>query len=360
MRVLGFMSGTSLDGVDAAVLETDGERSVTFGPARAVSYSADERRILETAVAVALEDGFSRSGQQVFEEAEAVILQSHLRLGREMCEQARPIDLIGFHGQTVLHRPEQHLTLQLGRPQVLADTLGVPVIADLRHRDMQEGGQGAPIVPVYHAALATLRNLERPAVFLNIGGVANITWIGADSKIEAYDVGPGNGLIDQWVASHGRGTYDQDGRLASSGTSHAGIVGQMMSHPFFGISGPRSLDRYDFSLDAVQSLSLEDGAATLTAFTAEAVAHAVRALSEVPRTWVLCGGGRHNKALRQELDHRMGQCRLAEDFGFRGDFIEAEAIGFLAVRALRGLPITFPGTTGVAHPVSGGALYQPS
>lgn len=359
MRVLGFMSGTSLDGVDAAILETDGERLIDFGPARAVSYTAAQRGILEAAVAMALSDPFSPFEPQAFLEAEAVILQSHLKLGREIIEQSDAVDLIGFHGQTVLHRPEQHLTLQIGHPQALADGLQLPVVGDLRIRDMQEGGQGAPIVPIYHAALAELRGLEKPTAFLNIGGVSNITWIGPNNALEASDVGPGNGLIDQWVAAHGLGSCDMDGRLAGAGTAHAEIVRQMMAHPFFGQTGPRSLDRYDFNLDAVQSLSVEDGAATLTAFTVEAVANAVPSLPGAPRGWVLCGGGRHNKTLRHALGRRLGRCHLAEDFGFRGDFVEAEAIAFLAARSVHGFPITFPGTTGTSHPTTGGTLYRP-
>ncbi|HVW73669.1 MAG TPA: anhydro-N-acetylmuramic acid kinase [Rhizomicrobium sp.] len=360
MRILGFMSGTSLDGVDAALLETDGERLIAFGPARAVSYTAAQRRVLEAAVAMALSDRFPPFEPKAFADAEAVILETHLKLGREISEQSGPVDLIGFHGQTVLHRPDQHLTLQIGRPQALADGLQIPVVGDLRIRDMQEGGQGAPIVPIYHAALAELRGLEKPVAFLNIGGVSNITWIGPDNALEAFDVGPGNGLIDQWVAAHGLGSCDTDGRLAGLGIAHADVIRRMMEHPFFGLTGPRSLDRYDFNLDAVQSLSAEDGAATLTAFTAEAVAHAVQALPEAPRTWVLCGGGRHNKTLGHELDRRLGGCHLAEDFGFRGDFVEAEAIAFLAARSVRGLPITFPGTTGTPRPTTGGKLYRPA
>jgi anhydro-N-acetylmuramic acid kinase len=360
MWVLGLMSGTSLDGVDAAVIETDGEHVSAFGPARTMPYQQDERVILEGAVAQALQPSFDVRNRSIFLKAEAVILRTHARLVRELIQEGAPVDLVGFHGQTVLHRPEQKRTLQIGNPAALAETLGLPVIADLRMRDLQEGGQGAPLVPVYHAALANRLDLARPIAFLNLGGVSNVTWIGEDGELRAFDVGPGNGLIDQLVAAHGLGTFDTDGRLAQAGRPQEDVVNLLMQHPFFGQTGPKSLDRYDFSLEPVRHLSVEDGAATLAAFSAQAVATAIKLLPARPSVWILCGGGRHNPALIEQLEARAGRCISADELGLRGDFIEAEAIAYLAARSCLGLPITFPSTTGISRPSTGGILHLPT
>jgi anhydro-N-acetylmuramic acid kinase len=360
MRVLGLMSGTSLDGVDAAMIETDGESISAFGPARTMPYQQDERAILEAAVAQALQVSFDPRNRLTFLKAEAVILQTHARLVRELIREGVVIDLVGFHGQTVLHRPEQKRTLQIGNPAALAETLNLPVIADLRIRDLLEGGQGAPLVPIYHAALARKLGLERPLAFLNLGGVSNVTWIGEGGELRAFDIGPGNGLMDQLVAAHDLGTFDVDGRLAQAGRPHEDIVNLLMQHPFFSQAGPKSLDRYDFSLEPVRHLSVEDGAATLAAFSAQAVAASIKLLPAPPSFWILCGGGRHNLALVAQLEARAGRCILADDLGLRGDFVEAEAIAYLAVRSRLALPITFPNTTGVSRPITGGTLYCPS
>jgi len=359
MLVMGFMSGTSLDGVDGAVIETDGEQVIAFGPAKTVAYTADERAVLGGAVAEALRPSFRLSDRGPFAKAEAVILDTHVRLARELMGRAGAIDLAGFHGQTVLHRPDRQFTLQIGDPAALAACLGIPVIADLRIRDMKEGGQGAPLVPAYHAALAKRADLPRPLAFLNLGGVSNVSWIGVDGDIRAFDVGPGNGLIDQFVASRGLGAYDAGGRLALAGRPHENIVTELMRHPYFERFGPKSLDRYDFNIVPVSDMSVEDGAATLAAFSAQAVAASIALLPSAPKLWILCGGGRHNRALVEQLESRAGPCVSADDLGLRGDLIEAEAIAYLAARSSLDLPITFPGTTGVGQPTSGGLLYPP-
>jgi anhydro-N-acetylmuramic acid kinase len=357
MRVLGLMSGTSLDGVDAAVIDTDGEQILGFGPSRTFPYTAEERGILGAAVSKALDIGPDAQFSAEVKAAEAVILNTHAHAVRELVAEG-DLDLIGFHGQTILHRPEQKLTIQIGDPSALAGVLGVPVVADLRQRDLQEGGQGAPLVPIYHAALAKRLNHALPLAFLNLGGVSNLTWIGEGGALRAFDVGPGNGLIDQLVSQAGLGAYDVDGRLAAAGSVHEPIVEAMMGHPFFERAGPKSLDRYDFNLDPVRHLSVEDGAATLTAFSAQAAAAAVRFLPEPPRRWILCGGGRLNKVLVKELEARAGGCISADDLGLQGDAIEAEAIAYLAARSAMGLPITFPGTTGAPHAITGGVRFE--
>lgn len=361
MRVLGFMSGTSLDGVDAAILSTDGEAIASFGPTELLPFSADERAALIAATQDALEADGGGERPASYTRAEAIILDVHLRAARTVLARADagPIDLIGFHGQTVLHRPDRGLTIQLGDPAALAGALGVPVIAYLRQADVAAGGQGAPLVPIYHAALANMIGAERPVAFLNVGGVANLSWLGRDGAMIAFDTGPGNGLIDLLVQSRGAGRYDEGGRLAAAGRAHHAIVEALLASPYFTRAGPKSLDRHDFSIEAVAALSTQDAAATLIAFTAEAVARGAATLPAAPTRWIVCGGGRHNPELMRALGARLGRCEPADALGLRGDFIEAEAMAFIAARSVRGLPVTFPGTTGAAHPLTAGRRWDP-
>ncbi|WP_454280401.1 anhydro-N-acetylmuramic acid kinase [Sphingomonas sp. Marseille-Q8236] len=361
MLVMGYMSGTSLDGVDVALIETDGERIGGFGPAAMIPFATADRAVVERAT----QDALAWNGHGVappsFEDAAAVIHRSHVAAGERVIKEAgRRPDLIGFHGQTVLHRPERRLSVQIGDPQRLADALDVPVVAQMRQDDLHAGGQGAPLVPAYHAALAEHLGLARPVAFLNIGGVANLTWIGSDGTLIAFDTGPGNGLIDQVVQAHGAGRYDDGGRFAAAGAVDTRVLAELLAHDYFRETGAKSLDRYDFPLDWADACSLEDASATLTAFTAEAVALAARSLPASPELWVICGGGGHNPVLMAALRDRLGPCRTADEIGLRSDFVEAEAMAFLAARSALGLPLTFPGTTGVAEPLTGGRTWQPT
>lgn len=356
------MSGTSLDGVDAAILETDGERVTGFGPALLLPFDAGERDVLLRATADALAGDGAAPAPASFAAADRTIVAAHVRAARALLAEpgAGPVALAGFHGQTVLHRPERGLSIQLGDPAALAAALGVPVVARLRQGDLAAGGQGAPLVPVYHAALAGWLGAGRPVAFLNVGGVANVSFIGAGGELVAFDTGPGNGLIDLMLQRRTGARYDADGRLAAAGRVDAGALAAMMANPYLDRPGPKSLDRYDFPLDAVAGLSVDDAAATLVAFTAETIADAVRHLPAPPGRWIVCGGGRHNPVLMAALRARLGHVDDADALGLRGDFLEAEAFAFLAARSVRGLPLTFPGTTGVAGPTTGGEVFQPS
>ncbi|QIG80184.1 anhydro-N-acetylmuramic acid kinase [Stakelama tenebrarum] len=362
MRVLGYMSGTSLDGVDAAIIDTDGHEVRHFGPAAFTAFTDGERKTIGRAVELGLRwNGYGET-PAIFIAASAALHDVHLRTaGKLLAANGGALDLVGFHGQTVLHRPERGLTIQIGDPDRLSQDLGVPVVAGMRHADMANGGQGAPLVPAYHAALAPrVAAGAGPVAFLNLGGVANVTWVGADGTLIAFDTGPACGLIDSLVQARGAGAYDADGALAARGKVDGAILDAMLGHPYFRQRPPKSLDRYDFSTSRVDPLSLEDAAATLTAFTVEAVALACEVFPRPPRTWVVCGGGRHNATMMRALALRLGDCRSADDFGLRGDFIEAEAMAFLAARSRLGLPLTFPGTTGVARAISGGTLSLPA
>ncbi|MGI4733047.1 MAG: anhydro-N-acetylmuramic acid kinase [Janthinobacterium lividum] len=362
MRVLGFMSGTSLDGVDAAILETDGVAVTGFGPALLEGFTGEELACLTRATADALAGDGAEPWPASFAIASTAIVAAHVRAARTLLARsdAGTVELVGFHGQTVLHRPDRGLSIQLGDPAALAAALAVPVVARLRQGDLAAGGQGAPLVPVYHAALAGWLRADLPVAFLNVGGVANVSFVGAHGKLVAFDTGPGNGLIDLMLQQRTGTRYDDGGRIAAAGQIDAGALAAMLTNPYLDRPGPKSLDRYDFTLDAVDALSVEDAAATLTAFTAASVAACLPHLPAPPRRWIVCGGGRHNPVLMAALRERLGQVDDADALGLRGDFLEAEAFAFLAARSVRGLPITFPGTTGVAEPTTGGEAFPPA
>lgn len=365
-RVIGLMSGTSLDGVDAALIETDGETIRAFGPGTEVSYSAQDRSILQDAVDRALDWGFEGT-QPDFVAAEAVLNRTHVAAVRAVLDRepadAPPVDLVGFHGQTVLHKAprdgEPGRTLQIGNGAAVAKALGIPVVYDFRSADMEKGGQGAPLAPLYHRALAHKAGLDDVAV-LNLGGVANVTWLEDGQDPIAFDTGPANGLIDAWCQELTDKSYDEGGQLACAGAVDLDVLAQLMSHEFFPKAAPKSLDRWDFSLAPVRGLSLEDGAATLTRFTARTVADAIRMLGEPPRVLVT-GGGRHNATLMGMLEEELPRVKVepVEAVGWRGDLIEAEAFAWLAARYERGLPTSLPSTTGASEPVCGGRRADP-
>ncbi|HEY8290530.1 MAG TPA: anhydro-N-acetylmuramic acid kinase [Acetobacteraceae bacterium] len=350
-RTIGLMSGTSLDGVDAAWLETDGERIARFGPNLTIPYDdrlrADLRQILEQAASLSPDDPALKSATARLTEYHA---KAVLALGQ-------PADLVGFHGQTILHQPEQLRTWQIGDAATLAARVGLPVACDFRLADVAAGGQGAPLAPIYHAALA--RDLPRPLAVLNIGGVANVTWIGAGGELVAFDTGPGNGPLDDWMMRHTGAAFDRDGELARSGAADEGVLTRLLGHPYFARPGPKSLDRLDFAAtlraSGIELLSPADGAATLVAFTARAVAAAP--LPAKPVRWLVCGGGRLNAAIMGALRNRLdAPVEAVEAAGWNGDALEAQCFGYLAARVSAKLPISFPGTTGVAGPMTGGRI----
>ena len=363
MRALGLMSGTSMDGIDVALIETDGENALTRGPAMTLAYNLEQREALAEAVSHAR--GIVRRGDRPgnLTATERMVTELHAAAVHAFCRKQKidraTIDVIGFHGQTVLHRPRQRLTVQLGDGPLLAELSTRPVVYDLRAEDVAIGGEGAPLVPVYHRALAA-RIETRPVAVLNIGGVANVTWIGSDGRLIAFDTGPGNAMIDDLVKRRLGAAFDSDGALAAKGKVHEDYVKEYLRHTFFAAPAPKSLDRNVFAGELVDALSIEDAAATLTAFAAESIAKARENLPEEPRLWIVCGGGRKNKTLMSMLAGRVENAVVpAEAAGLDGDAIEAEAWAYLAVRSLKRLPITFPGTTGVFHPITGGVLAKP-
>jgi anhydro-N-acetylmuramic acid kinase len=408
--IIGLMSGTSADGVDAALLTTDGRTVAEAGASLFVPYSNELRaQILGLMKGEGDETQIAHSLTQVHIQAVNQLIKL-ANVSRET------ISLIGFHGQTIKHQPEIGLTQQIGDAELMARTLGIPVVADFRSNDVAHGGQGAPLVPLYHAALAEKQAL--PLLVVNIGGVANVTWIGEastshalhrpsplagearwggvdeeyerspllqpppargggslealpslDFEILAFDCGPGNALLDDWVHQHIGTRYDENGELAAKGKVHEDIVAALMAKKFFARAVPKSLDRNEFAqaLDAVAHLSPADGAATLTAFTAQAIAAALDHVPHRPELMIICGGGRHNPTLMRMVSDRVnlppnggGTSVLpVEALGWNGDMLEAQAFAYLAARSVQGLPLSLPSTTGVREAVSGGALFMP-
>jgi anhydro-N-acetylmuramic acid kinase len=364
--VIGLMSGTSMDGIDVAHLLTDGEAAIEWGGARTYPYSDADRSCLAEAMAAAR--GVSRRDERppALARAEALVTTRHGEAMEQFCRDERlrlaDIDLVGFHGQTVLHDPAQRLTMQLGDGQALAGRLGTPVAWDFRAADMAAGGQGAPLAPAFHRALARKLTLPLPVVFLNIGGVANATWVGPGDSLIAFDTGPGNALLDDWVRRATGAAYDSEGRLAALGHVDGEALHAMMRHGYFAKPPPKSLDRNAFTLDPVAGMRAEKGAATLLAFTVDSIVAARTHFPMPAALWIACGGGRHNATLLRQLGEALAQygedLLTAEGAGLDGDALEAQAFAYLAVRACSGTPITFPGTTGVPAPLTGGRIAK--
>lgn len=363
IRALGLMSGTSLDGIDAAIIETDGEGAVRAGPSLSVPYKPEERLLLSLALEAAKTWQPEEPMPEEIAEAERHLTLANALAVRSLLTEAglKPADVavIGFHGQTVLHQPERSRTVQIGLGDVLARLTGIDVVNDFRSADVAAGGQGAPLVPLYHQALVKSAGVTESVAIINIGGVGNITYVGTDGALLAFDTGPGNALIDDWAFAHTGVPVDRDGSLAASGEVDMDALEALMNHAFFDTPPPKSLDRFSFSPDPVKHLLPPDGAATLTAFTVEAIARGLAHVPGVPSRYIVCGGGRHNPVLMAMLSKRLqGGVLPAEDLGWRGDDVEAEAFAYLAVRSLLGLPLSLPTTTGVPEPTLGGRFHR--
>ncbi|AOW23863.1 anhydro-N-acetylmuramic acid kinase [Sphingomonas melonis TY] len=361
MLAIGLMSGTSLDGIDAALIDTDGEGEVRPLAFRGEPYSDAAREQLAAATALALTFDRPRASPDIVAAGE-LIDRTHAfavhKLLRDAGVAAADVAVIGYHGQTVAHRPDRGWTWQIGDGAVLARATGIAVVSDMRSADVAAGGQGAPLLPIYHAALTA--GLERPVAVLNLGGVGNVTFVGEDGALVAFDTGPANGLIDSWVEAETGARYDADGALAASGHVDEAVLTAMLDHPYFAAPSPKSLDRNDFTIQPARGLSAADGAATLTAFTAATVAEALDQLPARPKRLIVAGGGRHNPTLLRMIGERTGIAPEASDtLGWDGDAMEAEGFAYMAVRTLKGLPISFPGTTGVPHPLPGGRVDRP-
>lgn len=356
---LGLMSGTSLDGIDAALIQTDGKQIFEFGPWLTVPYDAPFRDLLREAA-------FGR-GDILMAEQELTL--RHADAVKELLGKAnltrKEVRVVGFHGQTVAHRPHERITWQIGNGALLAEKTGIDVVCDFRRRDMASGGEGAPLVPLYHAALA--RRMELPIMVVNVGGIANVTWIGRsetisddlmDLDIMAFDTGPGNVLSNEWAMKSLGEPCDMNGKMALAGTPDMTVIETMLKDPYFDKTPPKSLDRNYFNFDALVGLSKKDGAATLAEFTAAAVAKGEKYFPKAARQCFVSGGGRHNPALMAALRRHIKEVYPVESLGWVGDALEAQAFAFLAMRSLEKLPLSLPTTTGAIKAITGGALYR--
>lgn len=364
---VGLMTGTVLDGnIDVALLRTDGETIERFGDYTLAPYPQAIRTVLEETLAQARVWNFEGPEPTIFAEAEDALTRAQSAAVLNLVESAglKPSDIgvIGFHGQSVLHRAPQPgrigATRQLGNGALMHELTGIKVAYDFRSADVRAGGQGAPLAAVYHQALLRkIGAVDGKTAVLNLGGVANVTfWDGADQLV-AFDTGPANAPINDFIKGLGLGDMDRDGAMARRGTVDEERLSRLLTHPYLSAPYPKSLDRFDFLSTMAEGLGVEDGAATLTAFTTGAVGKALDLLPQRPEKLVVCGGGRHNPTIMDMLGTRAGvEAVPAETVGWRGDAIEAECFAFLAVRVLRGLPISFPTTTGAPNPLTGGIV----
>lgn len=358
-RAIGLMSGTSLDGIDAALIETDGRAHVKVLDFYTAPYVPADREVLRAAKGL-------RDAEDARVRAAAKLL-TRLHVDAVRALKAEGVEIIGFHGQTIAHDPDNHFTLQIGDGAMLARETGIPVIDDFRSADVQAGGQGAPLLPLYHRARAKADRLPSPVAILNIGGVANITYVGeSDDEILAFDTGPGIALLDDFIKVRTGQDFDAGGTLARRGHVIEKILEAWSDNPYFGRKPPKSLDRDAWDVSALAGLSDEDGAATLTAFTGECIMAALDHLPGKPRAWYVAGGGRKNRALMLYLSAHLRSHMTntpvvpVEAAGWNGDATEAEGFAYLAVRSLLGLPLSLPTTTGVSQPQAGGTFHKVS
>jgi anhydro-N-acetylmuramic acid kinase len=365
LTALGLMSGTSLDGVDVALIETDGKQVKSFGPSGYRPYTNAERSLLRQALTEAVHLAHRDARPGILADAERAVTLAHAEAVAAFTAQNRitpeDIDIVGFHGQTVLHRPERRLTVQIGDAAALAKMVHIPVMHDFRAADVEAGGQGAPFVPVYHRALVQSVQREGPTVVVNVGGVSNITYIDGTDTLIACDTGPGNALLDDYMFRVMSQPFDCDGRFAAQGRADEAWIARALELPFFALPPPKSLDRNDFAALKLGDVTPADGAATLTAFTAATIARVLPLLPKVPKSWIVAGGGARNLTMLRMLRERVAPATVeaADALGWSPDAIEAQAFGFLAVRGMKGLPLSYPATTGVPIPMTGGIIVRP-
>ncbi|MEQ8400858.1 MAG: anhydro-N-acetylmuramic acid kinase [Roseitalea porphyridii] len=364
---IGLMTGTVLDGfIDIAMIRTDGETIEDFGPWELAPYPSEIRPLLRKAFEAAKQWRFTGPDPDIFREAEVALTRAQSEAVNRFLDKhgfsASEIAAVGFHGQTVLHAAPQNghrgHTRQLGDGAMMAEIIGTDVVYDFRTADMEAGGQGAPLSAIYHKAMLEKIGAGPDTAILNLGGVANISWYDGD-RLMAFDTGPANAPVNDWVNAHSGADMDVDGAIAARGTVDEARLAEMLRHPYLSAAFPKSLDRFDFSASMADGLGLEDGAATLTAFTAGAVGRALDLLPQRPERIVVCGGGRKNPTMMRELARRTGARIIpAEDVGLRGDAVEAECFAFLAIRAMRAMPYSYPLTTGVSEPQTGGRIAR--
>lgn len=352
------MSGTSFDGVDAALMKTNGQDFTEVIDAHSITYDDKIKQKIRSCLGKSdFQDPDVRETARQLTFAHADVVEALLDKNDMKPED---VDVIGFHGQTIFHDPAKKKTVQIGDGELLAKKTGISVVNDFRSADVAAGGQGAPFLPLYHWAKMNRYDGEYPIAVLNIGGVSNVTWIGKEaSDILAFDTGPGNALIDDFIFEKTGEQFDKNGDLAAQGMVNDKLLQRWIYQKYFTLPVPKSLDRDAWDVSDVDLLSPKDGAATLTAFTVQSIALSQKHMSEAPKAWFVAGGGRHNKTIMAGLQKALsGDVKSVDELGWNGDTLEAEGFAYLAVRSLLGLPLSLPTTTGVPKPITGGVLHK--
>jgi len=373
---MGLMSGTSLDGVDVSIIESDGNKEFSSILDRYFEYDKELiQKILILREKITDSEQLNKYLYEI-KDLEREITLFHAEAIKETLGMTKSsVDLIGFHGQTIFHDPEKKITKQLGDGKLLSQLTKKNVVYNFRQNDLENGGQGAPLTPIFHNVLANKINkkfnLGFPLNFLNIGGISNITsavdWKNLENKlngINAYDIGPGNCLIDEWIRKNSKKKYDKDGLIAKSGTIDELVLNQALENFEENSNYKKSLDVKDFDIFFAKGLSLENGAATITNFTARLISNGMKYSHEMVKptmnNWLVCGGGRKNKYLLESIKNTFEKANIQpiDEYEIDGDFVESQAFGYLAIRSFLKLPISFPSTTGCKEPSNGGVLVK--
>jgi len=372
---MGLMSGTSLDGVDVSIIKSDGNKEISLIFDRYFEYNKElTQKILNIRQKIINTEKLNKHLDEI-NNLERDITLFHIKAVKEVLEQSKyVVDLIGFHGQTIFHDPEKKITKQLGDGKLLSQLTKKKVVYNFRQNDLENGGQGAPLTPIFHNVLANKINskfdLGYPLNILNIGGISNITstvsWenLGQVNKIFAFDIGPGNCLIDEWIRKNSKKKYDKDGLIASSGIIDKLILNQALENFTENSNYKKSLDVRDFDISFAKGLSLENGAATISSFTAKLIANGMSYSHDKYNPgkckWLVCGGGRKNKYLLDSIKNNFEKINIEsiDQYEIDGDFVESQAFAYLAIRSLLKLPISFPNTTGCKEPTIGGVIVK--
>lgn len=362
---IGLMSGTSVDGIDISTIQSDGEDKLVLLGDYYYKYSDSFRSEIMGLKDIILKKEDLRKHEKIIKEIEKKITTTHALAVEENLEKLKidrkNIDIVGFHGQTVFHSFRDKISKQIADGKLLSSLIKLDVVNDFRSSDINNGGQGAPLTPIYHSLIQKIKKIKLPVAFVNIGGIANITYIGPDSKMLSFDTGPGNSLIDRYlkIKSNNKINFDEEGKIASRGNPDEIILESYLNDPYFEMKPPKTLDINDFTISLIRGLSYENSVATLTELTARTIVNAFFLVPEKPKKILLCGGGRKNKFLVERIK-KTSQIETVniDEYELDGDFTESQAFGYLAIRALLKKPISFPETTGVKNSITGGKITK--
>ena len=354
-KVLGLSSGSELEGLNAAVITTDGVDVFDFGPTFELPFDEDMRDDLRK-----LHQNFTILSDVEKDRVADKFTSVCMAFAKEILSQDDSINLIGFGGHIICHKPSEHILYQIGDNARMAKECSIDVVGNFRNADILAGGQGAPLSAIYHAAIS--QNIAKPLAWIDIGGISALTIIGPNGEMQAYDAGAGNAVINDWVNKHANMHMDFNGKLAISGHIHDDILSSLLRHKFLRLAPPKAADKSTFcdKCEHLEGLSLEDGAATATAFVAQSILNSINDFAIIrPEKLIICGGGAKNPTLMRFIKQRSSDIEVlsADECGFSASYIEAQAFGFLAARRLNQMPTSYPFTTGAAFEVIGGEFF---